>query len=51
MVDKLVDRKERINQAMSGNLPKSGMNISNNDRVVSDETLFNQLGKKIKRVK
>jgi len=47
MVDKLVERKEKINQALSGNAPKS---ISN-DRVVSDEALFNQLGRKIKRNK
>jgi len=48
MADKLAERKERIHQTMTGNSPVKPVS---NDRVVSDEALFGQLGKKIKRVK
>jgi len=44
MVEKLVERKQRINEAMSGK-GHSG------DRVVSDKALFQQLGNKLKVVK
>jgi len=45
MTSKLVERKEKIHGASLGNPSISG------GRVVSDEALFSQLGKKIKRVK
>ena len=41
MIDKLAERKEKLNTALSGKSP---------DRVVSDEVLFRQAGKKIKRM-
>ena len=44
MVDKLAERKQRINDAMSGKAHTS-------DRVVSDDTLFRQLGNKLKVIK
>ena len=45
MTSKLVERKEKIHDASLGNPSISS------GRVVSDEALFSQLGKKIKRVK
>jgi len=47
MVDKLADRKERVNAAMSG---KHTPNY-NQDTVVSEDVLFGQLGGKLKVVK
>ena len=45
MVKKLVERKQRETGQVESVKPMS------NDRVVSDEALFGQLGRKIKRVK
>ena len=49
MAEKLAERKEKIHQAMMGN--SSNIKPVSNDRVVTDEALFGQLGRKIKRVK
>ena len=46
MLEKLVERKQRLNRYLSGQAQVSG-----GDRVVSDETLFKQLGKKLRVIK
>ncbi len=48
MVEKLVERKQRINNAITE--APSGSSLSG-DRVVSDMELFRQMGKKVKVIK
>lgn len=50
MIEKLADRKQRINDAMAGKV-SSPMPNQGGDRKVSDTELFRQLGKKIKVMK
>ena len=45
MIDKLAERKQRINDAIAGRSTQSG------DTLVSDTALFSQLGAKLKVVK
>jgi hypothetical protein len=49
MVNKLILRKQRENEAVSSKTPQ--VKPVSNDRVVSDRALFNSLGNKIKVVK
>jgi len=44
MVESLTERKRRETQAVQGN-------VASGDRLVSDESLFNELGASLKRVK
>jgi len=48
MVEKLVERKQRINDAITG---RSSEPSHSGDRVVSDSALFAQLGDKVKVIK
>ena len=46
MLEKLAERKQRLNDALAGKAQ-----VSSGDVMVSDETLFKQLGKKLKVIK
>ena len=46
MLEKLAELKQRLNDALSGQTQVSG-----GDVMVSDETLFKQLGKKLRVIK
>lgn len=47
MLGKLVERKERLNEALSR--VSQGLDTEGSDRVVSDAALFNMLGLKVER--